>query len=278
MSISYLNGTWQPVEDARISVLDRGFLFGDGVYEVIPVYNKKPFTLDRHLKRLLNSIDEINLTSPYDIKGWTTLIGEAIDRSGEESASLYLQITRGADVKRIHIYPEKVVPTVFIMVTGVPSKREISPYEVITLDDYRWSRGHIKTVSLIAACMLKNEAITKGVNDAILIRDGVVTESTSSNVFVVLNGTIVTPPKSGHLLFGITRDVVIELALQNGLPVEERQITHEELMEASEIFITSSSHEAWPVGVINEKTIGNGEGGVIWQEVDRLFQAFKQKS
>ena len=278
MSISYLNGVWQPVEDARISVRDRGFLFGDGIYEVIPVYNRQAFTLARHLKRLATSLEEIKLENPLSTDAWDSLIAEAIEKSGETTASLYLQITRGADVKRIHIYPEKVVPTIFVMVSPLPATRDIYPYEVITLDDYRWSKGFIKTVSLIAACMLKNEAISRGANDAILLKGGMVTEATSSNVFMVLDGVIVTPPKSQHLLFGITRDVVIELARGHKMPLQERDFTLVELMRASEIFVTSSTHEAWPVGKLNGTMVGNGEGGIVWQEIDRLFQAFKQQA
>ncbi|HIG41573.1 MAG: D-amino acid aminotransferase [bacterium] len=277
MSISYLNGQWQPIEEAKVSVLDRGFLFGDGVYEVIPVYKGRPFTLPRHLTRLNNSLAEIKLSNPLSDDDWSNLIEEAIRRSGETTAALYLQITRGADKTRVHVYPDALTPTIFLMVSPAPvlERKAVPPYKVITLDDYRWSRGHIKTVSLIAACMLKNEAVAQGVDDAILIRDGVVTESTSSNVFVVLDGVIVTAPKSLHLLHGITRDLVVELAAEKGLPIEERTFTADELASASEVFITSSTHETWPVGVLNGKAIGNGEAGVVWQEVDKLFQAYK---
>ncbi len=279
MSISYLNGSWQPIEDARVSVLDRGFLFGDGVYEVIPVYNQVPFCLSRHITRLCNSLDEIRMPNPLSNSEWTCLIEEAIEKSGEETASLYLQVTRGADVIRNHVYPEPIEQTVFLMVSPAPllAREEIDPYSVVTLDDYRWSMGHIKTVSLIAACMLKNEAIAQGVNDAILIRDGLVTESSSSNVFIVLDEVIVTAPKSRYLLHGITRDVIVELARENDLAIEERDFTLEELSEASEIFISSSIHEAWPVGELNNQIVGNGEAGLVWQEVDRLFQAEKKR-
>jgi D-alanine transaminase len=279
MAISYLNGEWQPVEEARVSVLDRGFLFGDGVYEVMPVYGGKPFTVSRHLKRLNNSLDEIKLKNPLAESDWLKLIREAIDRSGETNAALYLQVTRGADRTRVHVYPDDLIPTIFLMVSEAPvlERSEILPYSVITLDDYRWSKGHIKTISLLAASMLKNEAVAQGANDAILIRDGFVTECTAANLFIVLDGVIVTAPKSVHLLHGITRDLVIELAGENGLAIEERAFTPDELASASEVFITSSTHEAWPVGTVNGNVVGNGDAGVVWHEVDRLYQQFKSQ-
>ncbi|MCB1647833.1 MAG: aminotransferase class IV, partial [Pseudomonadales bacterium] len=236
MSISWLNGEWQPIEDAKISVLDRGFMFGDGVYEVIPVYNGKPFTLDRHLARLDRSLDEIRLKNPMDAAAWEALIHEAIEKSGESMAYLYLQVTRGIAKKRDHVYPD-AEPTVLVMVYDAPilARKEIRPYSVVTLEDFRWGRGHIKSVSLIAAGMLKNEAIAKGADDAILIRNGFATESTASNIFIVKDGVLITPPKSHVLLHGITRDVVIELASANGIPLEGRDITEAELAEADEI-------------------------------------------
>ena len=278
MSISYLNGSWQPIDEAKVSVLDRGFLFGDGVYEVVPVYGKNPFTLSRHLVRLNNSLDEIRLVNPLSTDQWTQLITEAIDRGGESNAALYLQITRGAGSKRDFVYPEVVQPTIFLMVSPAPAldRQNVVPHKMITLQDYRWSMGHIKTVSLIAAGLLKNEAISKGANDAILVRDGVITESTSSNVFIVVDGTLVTAPKSNLLLHGITRDVIIDLARQNGLVVDERTFTPEELGKADEVFVSSSTQESWPVGSVNGKVIGNGQGGIVWQEIDRLFQEFKK--
>ncbi|MDZ7683741.1 MAG: aminotransferase class IV [Gammaproteobacteria bacterium] len=258
-------------------MLDRGFMFGDGVYEVIPVYAGKAFTLDRHLARLDNSLGAVRIPNPMGIREWKSLIGEAITRSSEDLASAYVQVTRGLASHRSHIYPENPEPTVLVMVSPAPQlKRDrVDSLEMITLDDFRWSRGHIKTTSLIAAGMLKNEAVARGADDAILVRDGHVTEATASNVFLAVGGKLVTPPKNNVVLHGITRDLVIELAVEGGLEVVERPVSASELDEADEIFITSSTHEAWPVGRLNGNTIGNGEGGVLWQEVDRLFQSYK---
>jgi len=279
MAISYLNGQWQAKEEATVSVLDRGFLFGDGVYEVIPVYAKKPFTLEKHLQRLGDSLNEIHLSNPLSMEAWTHLVIEGIERSGEHNAAVYIQITRGADTKRNFVYPETVNHTIFLMIDPAPilERVEIKPYNFVTMEDFRWQKGHIKSVSLIAAGIIKNEAIAQGADDAVLIREGKVTECSASNVFIVVDGVIVTPPKSKHLLHGITRDQVIAVATEAGLNVEEREISSAELTLASEIFITSSTHESWPVGSLNGQSVGNGEGGVIWQEVDRLFQELKAR-
>ena len=279
MSIAYLNGEWGAITDAKVSVLDRGFLFGDGIYEVIPVYAEKLFTLERHLIRLANSLSEVDMDNPMSDTQWTALLTEAVERSGENNAALYVQVTRGADTLRNHVYPDALVPTVFVMVNAAPilERNSVAPYSLITLDDFRWSMGQIKTVSLIAASMLKNKAIAAGANDAVLIRAGKVTECTASNIFVVVDGVLVTPPKSAHLLHGITRDLIVELALEHKISFQEREITVEELSGASEIFITSSTHEAWPVSHLNETPVGNGEPGVIWHHIDDLFQNFKKK-
>lgn len=277
-AIAYLNGVWQAPEEARVPVLDRGFMFGDGVYEVIPAYNGKPFALERHLKRLANSLAEIRLPTPMTDGEWQALVHEGIARSGESTASIYIQVTRGVAPKRDHRYPDNPSPTVLLMVSPSPllERKQIEPLEMITLEDFRWERGHIKTTSLIAAGMLRNEAIAQGVDDAILLKRGRVTEATASNIFIAKDGIVITPPKSRHILHGITRDVIVELAHEHGVPLEEREITEQELLGADEIMISSSTHEIWPVGRLNGNSVGNGAGGVLWRQLDGLFQAFKQ--
>jgi D-alanine transaminase len=279
MAIAYLNGEWQAPEEAKISVFDRGFMFGDGVYEVMPVYWGKVFTLDEHLKRLSRSLGEIRLKAPLTDLEWKALFSEAIEKSGEKTALLYLQVTRGVAAERAHEYPVDVQPTVLVTVTAAPGLERLvtTPYKMVTKQDFRWGRGDIKVVSLIASGLLKNEALDEGYDDAILIRDGLVTESTASNVFMVRDGTVVTPPKSSFLLHGITRDHVIGLIQANDLAFEERDIAESELAAADEIWITSTGHEIWPVGELNGETVGNGEAGLVWQSVDSLFQASKKE-
>lgn len=279
MAIAYLNGEWQAPEDAKISVFDRGFMFGDGIYEVMPVYWGQVFTLDEHLKRLHRSLQAIRLASPFSDDQWKNLFAEAIAKSGDETAFLYLQVTRGVATMRTHEYPVDVTPTVLVTVTAAPGleRKSVVPYKMVIKPDFRWARGDIKVVSLIANGLLKNEAIDEGFDDAILVRDGLVTEATASNVFMVKDGVIITPPKSNYLLHGITRDHVIELARSKDLPLEERDITEAELTGADEIWISSTGHEVWPVGELNGQTVGNGEAGVVWQSIDSLYQASKRR-
>ena len=279
MAIAYLNGVWQAPEDAKVSVFDRGFMFGDGIYEVMPVYWGQVFTLDAHLRRLRRSLHEIRLASPFRDDQWKDLFVEAIGKSGEKTAFLYLQVTRGVATMRTHEYPADVNPTVLVTVTAAPGleRKSVVPYKMVTKTDFRWGRGDIKVISLIANGLLKNEAVDEGFDDAILIRDGLVTEATASNIFMVKDGVIVTPPKSNYLLHGITRGHVIELARSSGLPLEERDITEDELTKADEIWISSTGHEVWPVGELNGKTLGNGDAGVVWKTVDALYQASKRK-
>lgn len=280
MAIAYLNGEWMAPEAARVSVFDRGFMFGDGIYEVMAVYDGHIFTLEQHLVRLKRSLESIRLPSPLDDAGWRALLQEAVARSGENPAYLYLQVTRGVASPRSHEYPKAINPTVLVTVMAAPilQRQLITPYRVLTRQDFRWGRGDIKVVSLIANGLLKNEALDAGFDDAILIRDGEVTEATASNVFIVKDGVVATPPKSSFLLHGITRDHVIGLLQQAGVPFEERPVTEAELLAADEVWITSTGHEVWPVGQVNETTIGNGAAGVVWQAVDRLFQASKRSS
>jgi D-alanine transaminase len=280
VAIAYLNGEWMQPEDARVSVFDRGFMFGDGIYEVMAVYDGEVFTLDQHLTRLQRSLDAIRLDSPHTSEEWRTLILEAVARGEENPAYLYLQVTRGVASPRNHVYPAAASPTVLITVMHAPvlERTDIVPLKVVTKADFRWGRGDIKVVSLIANGLLKNEAIAEGYDDAILIRDGEVTESTAANVFIVSNGVIVTPPKSNFLLHGITRGHVIELAQAAGLVVEERAISESELLGADEVWVTSTGQEVWPVGQVNGQVIGNGSAGVVWQSVDDLFQGSKRIS
>ncbi|MDA0272974.1 MAG: D-amino acid aminotransferase [Proteobacteria bacterium] len=278
MAIAYLNGEWMAPEHAKVSVFDRGFMFGDGIYEVMAVYDGKVFTLDDHLVRLKRSLEAIRLKSPHTDDEWRAIINEAVQRGDETPAYLYLQVTRGVESPRSHVYPGVSKPTVLITVMHAPvlERTEITPYKMLTRNDFRWGRGDIKVISLIANGLLKNEALDAGFDDALLFRDGELTEATASNVFMVKDGTVVTPPKSNFLLHGITRDHVLSLLAAAEMPFEERAITESELLAADEIWITSTGHEVWPVGQVNDAVIGNGSAGVVWQVVDALFQASKK--
>ena len=284
MAIAYLNGTWLAPEDARVSVFDRGFMFGDGVYEVLAIYQGLAFLLDEHVQRLERSLAEIRLASPLTGSAWSDLIKEAIARNQAPTASLYLQVTRGPSMPRSPDYPAPATPTIFI--TVMPSAitleesleehiEEPTPYKLMTQQDFRWGRGDIKGVSLLANGLLRNEAQAAGYDDAVLIRDGLVTETTHANVFIVKDETIITPPKSCYILHGITRQHILQLARTAGLAVEEREITKEELLDADEVWISSTRHELLPVSEVNAQQIGEAVPGGLWREVNALFQASK---
>ncbi|HEB81278.1 MAG TPA: D-amino acid aminotransferase [Gammaproteobacteria bacterium] len=279
----YLNGDYLPLEDAKVSVMDRGFLFGDGVYEVIPVYDGKLVGLKKHLQRLQNSLDRVTLDNPLSAEQWLSLFSSLLDKNteqaGQPESAIYLQITRGVYPKRDLVIDPQYPPTVFAMVLPVtpPDLDRISAgITAITVDDFRWNACDIKSTSLIGNVMLKQQARAAGVDDAILIRDGLVTEGTASNVFLVKDEVLVTPPTSRCLLPGITRDLVIEIAKNNTILVEEREIKQGELDQADEIWMTSSTREIAPVIQLDGKAVSQGRAGDMWKHITGLYQQYKQ--
>jgi len=273
----YLNGDFMPIEQARISVLDRGFIFGDGVYEVIPVYSRRPFRLAEHLVRLQSSMDAIRLVNPNPASKWTELVGRIIVANPWEDQNVYLQVTRGA-AKRDHAFPKGLKPTVFVMASElVPPSAELvkSGAKAIVLPDNRWLRCDIKSTSLLGNCMLRTLAADEGCAEAILVRDGVLTEASASNVFVVKSGTVLTPPKSHLILPGITYDVVLEILRANAIAHEVRPVAESELRSAEEIWITSSSREVLAITTLDGKQVGSGRPGSVGERVHALYQQYK---
>ncbi|MBL4763395.1 MAG: D-amino acid aminotransferase [Gammaproteobacteria bacterium] len=276
--IVYLNGEYLPLEQAKISVLDRGFLFGDGVYEVIPAYAGKPFRFQQHLQRLENSLSAIQINNPLNASAWQQVLEHLISVNEGDHFSIYLQITRGRQTQRDHIYPEDLEATVFIMLTAIADKpvgHYASGIKAITLDDIRWKACHIKATTLLANVMLKQQADQLGAAEAILIRDGLAYEGAASNLFIVANGVIKTAPKSEFLLGGITRDLVLELAEKNAMDFAEVDIAESELENADEIWLTSSTKEIMPVIALNDKTVGDGKAGPVWKKMTEYYQAYK---
>lgn len=271
--IVYLNGQFLPLGEAKVSVLDRGFLFGDGVYEVIPVYGGKPFRLAEHLERLDNSLAGIRMTSPLTAEQWSELFGRLI--SGDHDQSIYLQITRGAAPKRDHAFPKGIAPTVFAMCTPI-APIPASGARAVTVPDIRWDWCHIKAVTLLANVLLRQQAVDQGCAEAILIRDGQAIEGAASNLFVVTDGILATPPKGNRILPGITRDLVVELARANGVPYQERDIAVEELTRAEEVWVTSSTREILPIVELDGRAVAAGVPGPVWNRMNRLYQAFKE--
>ena len=278
--VIYLNGEYLPASAARVSVMDRGFLFGDGVYEVIPVFGGRLLRIDEHLRRLQNSLDRVSMSNPKSVDEWTVTLQNLLLRNPGDDRGIYLQITRGAAEYRDLTPSPDLRPTVFIMVMHLkpvdPQQLEAG-IDAITVDDFRWHACDIKSISLIANVMMRIQADNAGVVDAIMVRNGRATEGTASNVFVVKNGVLATPPKSRHLLPGITRDLVIELAENNNIDCEVREIDAHELESADEIWLTSSTREIAPVVRLNGNLVGDGRAGVLWKRMIMLYQQFKQE-
>ncbi|MGR9116763.1 MAG: D-amino acid aminotransferase [Gammaproteobacteria bacterium] len=271
----YLNGQYLPLSDAKISVLDRGFLFGDGIYEVIPAYGGRLFRLQEHLERLESSLSNIRLDSPYSREQWAKILQPLLSEGLDQY--IYLQITRGVAPKRDHAFPEQTQPTVFAMCSPiVPFAGRDTGVKAVTLEDNRWTLCNIKAITLLANILLRQTAVEQNCAEAILIKDGYVTEGAASNVFAVIDGILVTPPKGEEILPGITRDVILELALANNIPFSEDIISIDALQSASEIWLTSSTREIIPVVQLDSKTVADGNPGPVWKKMHQLFQEFKQ--
>lgn len=274
----YLNGRLLPRAEARVPVMDRGFLFGDSVYEVIPVYGGHLFRLDHHLDRLDASLDAIRMANPMTHGAWRSMLVELIGQRPGEDQSIYLQVTRGAADKRDHAIPDGVTPTVFAMATPLaPIAPEVATDGIaaITLDDLRWQRCDIKATTLLANVLARQIAKEQGAFEAILIRDGLALEGAASNLFVFTSGRLVTPPKSRFLLPGITRDLVIELARANQIPLSEADIPVSVLATADEVWLTSSTREVMPVTRLDGRAVGAGRPGPVWRRMNDLYQAYK---
>jgi D-alanine transaminase len=274
----YLNGEYTPLEEARVPVMDRGFLFGDGVYEVIPVYGGQAFRLAQHMQRLDNSLQAIRMENPLQPEDWDGIFRRLTGATPELDQLIYLQVTRGVDPARNHLFPEGAKPTVFVM-SWVAKPRDPVIAEqgiaAISLEDNRWHRCDIKSIALLGNVLLRQQAEDVGAGEAILIREGLVTEGSSTNPFIVMDGEILTPPKSNQVLPGVTRDLVLELARKAGIPCTERAVSRDELETADEIWISSSSREVQPVTSLDGKAVGAGVPGPVWKRMDALFQDYK---
>lgn len=279
MTTVYLNGDFIPLDRARVPVLDRGFTFADGVYEVIPVFSGAPFRLGEHLQRLRNSMEGISLRLDYGGKKWQSLINRLLELnrvSGD--SSIYIQVTRGA-AERNHFYDDCYTPTVFVYCKPIRQVDVRSGASAVLHEDIRWNYCHIKAVALLPNVMLKQYARDKdGSIEAILYRDGYITEGAASNVFIVTGDEIRTPPKSNRLLPGITRDLVVELAGESGCRCRETPVSKPELLAAGEIWLTSSSLEIAPVIRLDGEPVSGGKPGPVWHELDAMYQAFKKST
>ncbi|MAC48053.1 aminotransferase class IV [Oceanospirillum beijerinckii] len=284
MSIAYLNGEYLPLAEARISPLDRGFLFGDGIYEVIPYYNGQSVGLMPHIERMINGLAAIEIKSTLTADDWKTLLDDLIARNSEvgENLGVYVHVSRGADVKRLHAYPENVEPTIFAFAFKIkdpePADRtQAHQYSMITTEDLRWQRCHIKSTALLGNVIHYQEGHAAGADEAMLFNaKGELTEGSSTNVFIVKDGVVVTPIQDNQILPGITRRIVLDsLKADGSIPVEERIVTMDEVRAADEVWITSSSKEIAPVTKLDGKPVGNGEVGEVWEKAFKIYTAAK---
>jgi D-alanine transaminase len=278
-AIAYVSGAFVPLSEARVSVLDRGFLFADGIYEVIPAYQARPFALKQHLARLARSLRELAIANPHTDAEWTELAQQLIARNGGAGDLLvYLQVTRGAPAVRAHTFTAGTPPTVVGMCSPLPIPGEGALRDgvgAITRPDIRWTRCDIKSIALLPNVLAVQAAREQSCNEVILHRDGRVTEGGSSNVFAVLGTSVVTPSKGPEILAGVTRDILIEQLRANRIPLQERRLTLTELRSAEEVWLTSSTREVLPVTRLDGEPVGSRKPGPLWKKAYALLQAAK---
>lgn len=260
-----------------VSVFDRGFIFGDGVYEVIPVFGRRLFRLTPHLARLEKSLTGIRLPNPYSVDQWETIFKRLIEDNDAEDQYIYLEITRGV-APRDHAFPTDTQPTVFAysqVLTYPPAETLVGGIAAITTQDIRWQRCDIKSIALLANALLRQQAIDQDAAEAILLRDGDVTEGAASNIFIVESGCMITPPKGQYILPGITRDMVLELARTHALACSEETISAARLLTADEIWMTSSTREILPITQLNHQPVGSGKPGPLFARMLNLYKEYK---
>ncbi|MBS4018253.1 MAG: D-amino acid aminotransferase [Dechloromonas sp.] len=275
----YLNGDFLPLADAGISPLDRGFLYGDGVYEVIPVYSRRAFRIDEHLTRLQSTLAGIQLGNPLTTDDWKAVIAKLIEAAPWDDQSIYLQVTRGADNKRDHAFPPaSVPPTAFAFASPLvttPADVRARGVAAITVPDLRWRRCDLKVISLLANVLARQQAVDQGCAEALLIRDGFMKEGAASNIFIVKDDLLLAPPKTQLMLPGITYDVILELAQQHQQPLEVREISETELRAAEEVWMTSSTKEVLAITTLDGEAVGNGKPGPVGERMWQWYQDFK---
>lgn len=281
-SIVYLNGDFVRLGEAKISVLDRGFIFGDGIYDVVPAYHGKPFRIDGHLARLERSLAKVGIRNPFSRREWEKLVLDMLARSGRGAdCMVYIQVTRGV-AKRDHAFPAHVSPSFFIMVspfTRVQHEREAG-LKAVAIEDERWLRCDIKSVSLLGNVLAKQQAVEAGVDEVIQFREGFLTEGASCNIWIVRDGTLLAPMRNNLILEGVRYSLMEELAAQAGIAFQARQISREEVETADEIMMTSATKEVLPIVVFNGQPVGDGRPGPVFAKLregyDRAIKAAEQ--
>ncbi|MEQ8514776.1 MAG: aminotransferase class IV [Chromatocurvus sp.] len=282
MTTVYLDGEFLPMSEARISPMDRGFLFGDGIYEVIPAYNGHLVGFGPHMQRMRDGLAALEIRVDQDENAWRQIVDELVQRNGSGNLGVYLHVSRGADSKRHHAYPEGVTATCFGFTFEIPpapvaDKARVAPYSVSTAEDLRWKRCHIKSTALLGNVMHYQQGRAAGAQETILYNsEGEITEAAACNVFVIRDGVVATPPLDHQKLPGITRLMLLDILRRHSdIPVEERSVDLTELALADEVWITSSSKEIAPVTLIDGKPVGSGEVGDVWLAAQELFAAHR---
>ena len=276
-SLVYLNGALTPISEAKIPVLDRGFIFGDGIYEVIPVYARKMFRSDQHLARLFRSLSAIGITNPHNKEEWLTLIDQVMSAHEADDQMVYIQVTRGV-AKRAHAFPQEATPTVFIMTNPIvlpTAKAREQGVACVSMEDKRWLRCEIKSISLLGNVLAAQNAAENGVTESIQFRDDYLTEASSSNVWIVKNGILMGPPTDNLILEGIRYGLIQELCAAHKIPFEARRITRQEVFSADEVMLSSATKEVLAVVQIDDQTIGKGVPGPIYQQLFKAYQEAK---
>lgn len=276
MTLVYLNGQWCTPEEAVISPFDRGFLFADGIYEVVPFYYGQPLAFEQHYQRMEQSLNALDISNPYPFEKWLSICQTLAETQPEGSAIVYIQVTRGAEFPRQHLPSANLEPTVFITVSDwSPPTQTPQPIQVVLLEDNRWQRCDIKSVSLLGNILLKKEAATQGAFEPVLHRAGYITEGASCNYFIVSDQIIYTPTANRSILAGITRDLIIEIAQGLGFEVKQQAISITQFMQADECFLSSSTREIQPVNQLDNQPLGlyNNNIGLVTERIATAFRA-----
>jgi len=282
MSVVYLNGQFMPANEAKISPMDRGFLFGDGIYEVIPSYGGRSVGFAAHIKRLHTGLAALDIHCALTTEDWQHLVQQLLQKNGAGNLGVYLHVSRGADDKRAHAYPKGITPTIFAYTFDIAAEPQADQdkaprYKVMTATDLRWQRCHIKSTALLGNVMHHQQAAALGLNECILFDEqGFLTEGSSTNVFIVKDAVVITPPLNHKVLPGITRQLLLSILREHSnLKVEERPVSKGEVVLADEVWLTSSSKEVAAVVEVDGQQIGDGDPGALWQIAQQLFGKYK---
>ena len=278
MTTAFLNGDYMALDEARISPMDRGFLFGDGIYEVIPVHDGKPIGFSLHIDRMKKGLSAVEINLDWSHDQWRDICDKLVDKNGAGNLAVYLHVSRGADTKRHHAYPKGITPTVFGFASELAAslksgRTAVTPLKISSAEDKRWRRCDIKSTALLGNIIHFQKGQAEGNDETLLFNAaGEVTEGSATNVFVVKDGVITTPPLDHQVLPGVTRLMLLDMLRKIGsVPVEERVVTMEEARHADEIWLTSSTKEVAPVAQLDGKPVGSGEAGPVWAIAHRLF-------